>query len=147
MARGSVVSGARAPAGIRLTVAVLVVSVVVGIYGAAVELTNGIVGTLAHAKGVSLPGAIASATGSVLLAVATALLARGLARGSRIAQVLALLVIGLRGVIAVWRMFFTPNAVAGSAVELLVLGIFAGLLTVGAGRAYFSPPPLRSDDG
>lgn len=126
-----------APAAVRLIVAVLLVSVVVGLYSGLVELVNGIVRAVVHGQGPSLFVSVLSAAWSVVLAVATLLVARGVARGRRLAQVVVLAILALRALQAVWRLLFTPNAVAGPIVELVVVGVLAALLTGHAARRYF----------
>lgn len=132
-----VLRGPTAPAAVRLIVAVLLVSVVVGLYSGLVELVNGIVRTVVHGQGPSLVVSILSAAWSAVLALATLLVARGVARGRRLAQIVVLAILALRALQTVWRLLFTPNAVAGSVVELVVVGVLAALLTSHAARRYF----------
>ncbi len=132
-----VLQGPSAPAAIRLIVAVLLVSVVVGLYSGLVELVNGIVRTVVRGQGPSLLVSIVSASWSVVLALATLLVARGVARGRQLAQYVVLAILVLRALQAVWRLLFTPNAVAGSIVELVVVILLAALLTGHPARSYF----------
>lgn len=131
------------PAAVRLIVAVLLVSVAVGLYSSLVELVNGVVRTVVHGQGPSLLVSVLSAAWSAVLALVTLLVARGVARGRQIAQVVVLAVLALRALQATWRLLFTPNAVAGSVVELVVVGVLVALLTGRAARRYFGRDARR----
>jgi len=126
-----------APGGVRIVVALVLLEVVLTLYQGTVDLVTGLVAHAVGGVGPSLAVAIGSAASSVVVALLMLVVARGLARGRRWAEVLVLVFIALRAAADIVRLVTVPGVITSSVIELVVLGLLVVALTTGSAKGWF----------